>query len=441
MRAREVVLLIFIIGLGVLLTQTDRGNINWEWDWDNWDGPFWGASKEASAQESRTFEAPLPQELAVINTHGEVRVEPSADGRISVVLEKKAWRRTEEEAKEAVASLRLTVDQDGSRLALSTNAEDLPRKRFRTVFRIAAPEGLAVDIQNSYGLVRTVRTGRTTVVNSHGPVTAEDIRGPYSGRTSYEDLSVSDVAADCRAEVRHGALTVLRVKGLAVLSDTYGDLRVEDAAGDVTVTGSHAQVIGRRLAGTVKVETTYQDISLVEVGPATVVGHHSAVEVADAKGAVDITDSYGRVVLQRIQGGLKVNGRSLEISGRTITGPEISLTTSYRTIDLADFSGTTDITGAHSRIILAPSRIDAALQVRNEYGDVQFTWPAGVRNPFEARTRYGKVRWNLSEATDLNETNGQSLVKAFGRETGRPSVSLVTSYGDIIIEPPSAVQK
>jgi hypothetical protein len=441
MRPREVVLLIFIIGLGVLLTQTYRGNINWEWDWDNWDGPFFTASHEAAAQESRTFEAPLPGELAVVNTHGEVRVEPSADGRITVTLEKKAWRRTDEEAREAVESLHLTVDQGASRLALSTNAEDLPRKRFRTVFRITAPEGLAVDIQNSYGPVKTVRTGRTTVVNSHGPVTAEDVRGAYTGRTTYEDISVSDVAAECRVEARHGAVTVLRVKGPAVLSDTYGDLRVEDAAGDVTVTCAHTDVIGRRLAGTVKVETTYRDISLVEVGPATVVGHHSAVEVLDARGPVDITDSYGRVVLQRIRGSLKVGGRSLEISGRTITGPEISVSTSYQSIDLADFAGRTDITASHSNIVLAPASLEAGLRVKNDYGEVRFTWPDALRNPLEARTRYGKVRWNLPQAPDVSESDGESFVRAFGNETGRPPVSLSTSYADIIIGPASAQNK
>lgn len=434
MKGREVVLLVFIIAAGVLLTQTYRGNINWDWNWGDWDGPLFGLSHEAAAQETRTIEQPLPQELRVVNSHGDVVVEPAADGLMTISLEKKAFARTEEEARQAAQALHLTVSREGSKLVLSTNRDDFRRRRFQTNFRITAPEGLTVDIENSYGLVKTIKTGPTTVANSHGAVTAESVRGAYVCRTSYEDVNVSDAAADCRVESHHGSVTILRVKGPARVTNSYGEVRLEDAAGDVTVNGSHAEVTGRRLAGTVRVETTYRDISLAEVGPATVIGHHSGIEVSEAKGSVDITDNYGRVGLKGIQGSLTVSGRSLEISGRACAGPLISITTSYENIDLADFSGKADITASHANVSLAPARIGGDILVKGDYGEIRLIWPAGSRNPFEARTRYGKVRWNLSEKPDLNETNGLSLVKAFGAETGQPRVSLSTSYADIVIE-------
>lgn len=436
MKGREVFLLILIIVAGILLTQTYRGNINWNWDWDGegWGWNFFGWAHEAKAQETKAIEDPLPQELIVDNSHGEVVVEPASDGRLTVSLEKKAFRRTEEEARRAVEALHLTVNREGSKLVLSTNRDDFRRQRFQTNFRITAPEGLAVDIRNSYGLVKTVKTGRTTVVNSHGPVTAERVGAACVARTSYNDISVLDAAADCDVHGHHGSVTVLRAKGAVKVSDSYGEIRVEDAGGEVTINGGHAEVIGRRLAGTVKVETTYKDISLAEVGPATVIGHHSAIDISQAKGRVDIIDSYGRVNLQGIQGNLTVSGRSLEVLGRTCSGPEISITTSYQNIDLADFSGKADITARHSEISLAPIRIGGEIVVKGEYAGIHLFWPAGSRNPFEARTRYGKVRWNLSEKPDLDQTDGVSLVKAFGAETGQPPVSLSTSYADIVVK-------
>jgi hypothetical protein len=434
MRAREVVLLIFIIVAGLLLTQTYKGNINWDWNWGDWQGPFFGMSHEGTAQETRAIAAPLPEELVVVNSHGDVDVQASADGTMTVILEKKAFRRTEEEARKAAELLQMTVTRQGSKLVLSTNRDDFRRRNFVTNFRITVPEGLAVDIRSSYGLVKTVRTGRTTIDNSHGPVIASDIRGSFISRNSYDDASVSDAAADCEVDCSHGEAVVARVKGRVRVTDTYGSIRVEDAGGDVVLNGSHADIHGLRLPGTVKAETTYRDISLTDVGPATVVGHHSGVTVKGVKGSLDITNSYGQVKVEDIQGGLAVNGRSVEVSGRAITAPEISISTSYQDVDLSDFTGKTTVTMAHGNVSLAPRQITGDITVKAEYSAVTLVWPAGAANPFEARTRVGEIRWGLSAKPDLNEKNGSSVLKAFGSEQGRPMVNLSTSYADITVE-------
>jgi DUF4097 and DUF4098 domain-containing protein YvlB len=434
MRAREVVLLIFIIAAGLLLTQTYKGNINWDWNWDDWQGPFFGLSHEATAQESQAIAAPLPEELVVVNSHGDVDVQASADGQMTVFLEKKAYRRTEDEARKAADQLHMTVDRQGSKLVLSTNRDDFRRRNFVSNFRITVPEGLAVNIRNSYGLVKAVKTGRTTIDNSHGPVTASDIRGSLISRNSYDDAAISDVAADCEVDCHHGEAVVLRVKGRVRVTDTYGSVRVEDVGGDVVLNGSHAEMHGLRLPGTVRVETTYRDIALTDVGPATVIGHHSGVDIKGVKGSLDITDSYGQVKLADVQGGLVIHGRSVEVSGRTIAGPDISISTSYQNVDLADFSGKTTVTTAHGNVSLQPAQVSGDITVKAEYAEIKFIWPAGAKNPFEARTHNGEVRWNLSVKPDLNQKNGYSLVKAFGSEQGKPQVVLSTSYADIIIE-------
>ena len=434
MRAREVVLLIFIIAAGLLLTQTYKGNINWDWNWGDWQGPFFGLSHEATAQESQAIAAPLPEELVVVNSHGDVDVQASTDGQVTVFFEKKAYRRTEEEARQAAEQLHMTVNRQGAKLVLSTNRDDFRRRNFVSNFRITVPEGLAVNIRNSYGLVKAVKTGRTTIDNSHGPVTASDIRGALVSRNSYDDAAISDVAADCEVDCSHGEASVVRVKGRVQVTDTYGSIRVEDAGGNVVLNGSHADIHGLKLPGTVKAETTYRDISLTEVGPATVIGHHSLVEAKGVKGSLDITNSYGQVKLDDIQGGLAVHGRSVEVNGRAITAPEISISTSYQNVDLADFSGKTTVTTAHGNVTLQPAQVSGDITVTAEYSGITLLWPAGAKNPFEARTHNGEIRWSLSTKPDLDQKNGSSLVKAFGSEQGKPRVLLSTSYGDIVIK-------
>ena len=434
MKAREIALLIFIVCAGLVLTQSYKGRLNWSWDWGDWDAPFFGSSHEFAAQESKVIDAPLPEELIVDNSHGDVDIQAAADGRLTVILEKKAYRRNEAEARTAAEELRLTAERRGGNLVLSTNRDEFKKKRFVTNFRITVPEGLAVDVRTSYGLVRVSQTGKTSIENSHGGVTASDIRGALTSRNTYEDVSVSDVASDCEVECHHGAATVVRVKGRVQVKDTYGQLRVEEAGGDVSLDGSHTEIVGLKLAGAVKAETTYRDISLTDVGSATVVGHHSGVEVNGCRGNLDITDTYGRVKVQNIQGGLAVHGQSLEVFGRALTGPENSVSTTYQNIDLAGFSGRTTVTTSHGNVTLQPAVLAGDLEVKADYAGIRLLWPAGARYPFEARTNNGDIRWNLSVPPDLDQKNGSSLLKAFGAEQGKPRVVLNTSYANIIVE-------
>jgi len=442
MKAREIILLIFIILGGFLLTQSDKGRIdwNWGWDWEDGEGLFFARSHEFTAQETKTIEAPLPEELVIDNSHGDVEVQPSADGSLTVSLQTKAYRRSEEEAREAAQAVHLTVDRQGAKLVLSTNRDTFRTKRFQTNWLIRLPEGRAIDIRNSYGQVKTERTGGTSITNSHGPVASRDVRGTFVCQTSYDDVTLSDLAADCRVECQHGSVRAARVKGRVEVTSSYGEVRVEDAGADVVINGVHAEIAVLKVGGTVKAETTYRDISLAETGPATVIGHHSDVDAQEINGDLDVADIYGRVSVRGVRGSLSVHGRSLEIKGRTISGPKLSLSTSYQNVDLADFSGQTDITTAHGSVSLQPSRIGGDIIVQAEHSEIRLAWPSGAVLPLEARTRNGSIHWGLQGKPDLEKTNGESLLRAFGQAAGGPRVNLNTSYADIILEPAAAAE-
>jgi hypothetical protein len=55
MKAREVLLLVLIVIVGVLLYQANTGGLKLDWDWD---GPIGGRTFDF--EESLTLEAPVP---------------------------------------------------------------------------------------------------------------------------------------------------------------------------------------------------------------------------------------------------------------------------------------------------------------------------------------------------------------------------------------------
>jgi len=439
MKTKEFFLLILIIAAGVIFYHAETGrleDLNPGWDWDpgwDWGGLFSGWGHEYTFQESRELTPSPSAALEVVNSHGRVEVQGGATDKISITLVKRIWRGKEAEARGTAASLQLIVQDDGQRVLVTTNREEVKRRRFETEFTITVPQGLKVTVQNSYGLVKTVLTGETTVSNSHGEVVARDIRGKFSVQNSYENVDLAGLAADCFVRSRHAELLLRQAQGLVQVDHSYGSIHLEDIAGNVTVTAPHSEVTGLRLAGTVKVESSYELISLTETGGVQVDGHHSDIKLEAVRGDGDVTDSYGTVELLDVKGKVVVNGHNLGVVGRRLEGPEISVSSSYQDVELAEFTGKTTVTLRHAGLKLKPGLLAGDLRVQGEYCPIELTWPAGGRFPFDSQTRNSEIHWELATPPSFKSSNGLSVLKAFQEVTGKPLISLTTTYGDITV--------
>jgi hypothetical protein len=158
------------------------------------------------------------------------------------------------------------------------------------------------------------------------------------------------------------------------------------------------------------------------------------VEAEAVAGGLKIATSYENVRVDDIRGDLTIEGKSVEVTGRSIAAREVRITTSYENLDLADFTGNAIISLSHGDAVLAPSSLDFPIEVKNVYSTVRLFLPKGERGPIEARSRGGEVKWGLAEPPSVNQTNGEAVVKAFLDRVQRPGIFLSTSYGDIYIE-------
>ena len=430
MKAKEIILLIFIIIVGIIFFHAQTGKIHF----DNYCGDgFIFFCDEFEYEESQEINPPFPPELQVINAHGDVEIQGTEEENITVVFVKKIWRRNEELAKEISDKLNMSVNKGINELTISTNRNNFKLKNFKTSFRLFIPEGMNVKVKNSYGIVKTYKLGNTNIINRHGKVIASKIDGNIFVRNSYEDVEVENVQSDCRIESSHSSLTAKSVKGNTHIIHRYGTIHLEDFSQDVTVEGSHNEVFGQNLSGTVEIENSYEKIILLNAGPTKIIGNHSYIEINGIDGDLGITDRYSNVRLNNIHGNLAIDGKSLGIYGNTISGDEINISSSYNDIELDKFSGKTTILLSHGKSILRPSPLTQPIEVKGTYVNIIFHWPSEGKYPVEAQNKGGNIKWELPFEPTFRKENSLSIIKAFTDEKENPRIFLSTSYGSIRI--------
>lgn len=291
-----------------------------------------------------------------------------------------------------------------------------------------------IEVNNSYGEVKTVKVGNTNIKNRHGKIIASDIAGELLIENSYKDIEVDNVQSDCQIEGKHADVFVNGVKGKTQIIHQYGKVRLENISQDVKIEGSHSGVYGENLMGSVEVTTSYKKIALFDVGPTKIRARHSPVEVEGAREYVDIEDNYSKVKVDNLQGDLIVDGKNLEVYGKSIVGQKIYITSSYRNVELFEFSGKTTILLEHGEIVLDPSPLTHPIEVKGKYAGIKFYWPLKEKYPFEARAKNGDIKWRLPDEMSIQEEDHMSTVKAFLEEKEKPSIFLSTSYSTIRIE-------
>ncbi len=296
------------------------------------------------------------------------------------------------------------------------------------------PEGTAIKVKNSYGLVKTSQVGSTDIYNRHGKIIASDIAGEITIQNSYKEVQVENVQSDCRIDSKYTNVFIGNVQGNTNIKHRHGKIRLEDLSQDVKVEGSHTEIFGQNITGNVEVLTSYENVSLFDVGPTKITGNHARLEVDGAQGSLEINHKYGKVKLNNIQGNLSVEGRNVGVLGRTIVGEKIYISSSYSPIDLAEFTGKTELLLRHGDIKLEPSPLTYPIEVKGRYSNIRLYWPPGEKYPFEARNEGGEIKWNLPAELTFVEKNRVTAVKAFSQETEKPSIILSTSYGTIRVE-------
>lgn len=427
MKAKEVLLLIFIVVAGVGLHYLNDLKLTV----DDWEVGFPFRGEPYLFEEVKT-EAPAGI-LEIVNSHGSVHIEGVEARDIEISLEKRVWRKSEPEGREIAEQIKLLSTRNGQRLLLTTNRDTFRKKNFSTSFRVRVPKETAVVVRNSYGLARVAGVKEVELENQHGRVDIVEVAGSVRVKNAYEKVSLMDIEGECWLQTRHSSALLSRVAGPVHVDCAHETLELFDLRSSLELNSRHTKIRAVRIAGAAQISGSYEPITLSETGPAIIKGHHSPVEVNTARGQLQIETTYERIRLADLEGDLVIRARSSRVDILGARASRLQIETSYEPVNVEDFSGQLELRLKHAGLSLAPLNLDYPITAATEYGNIKFLWPENQTARLEASSKGGRISWQLPFSPDENTNNGLAVVRAFREAQDRPEIKLMTSYGNIEI--------
>lgn len=264
-------------------------------------GKFYGPSFEFEETEERAVSSQGPLEVEVRNSFGAVRVLPGEEGRVRVALRKVVFQPTEEKARVFAERVELRLVEQEGLLRISTNRDEVEGREkvgFETHLEVHVPAAATAVVRSDHGRVEASGIAGADVKASFEDVRVERISGMVSIDGRHGTVEASDLGADLQLKSRHGDVEVTGVEGAV-------DVDVEHGA--LTAHGT-ASVDARVSFGRVVVESIEGDLTLE--------ARHAGAQIADVSGHVSVQTSYDGVRLERVGGDVtaRVQHGSVKVS-------------------------------------------------------------------------------------------------------------------------------
>ncbi|MGI5998039.1 MAG: DUF4097 family beta strand repeat-containing protein [Lutispora sp.] len=131
-------------------------------------------------------------------------------------------------------------------------------------FIVYIPEGITVDIQNSFGDIDVESAGKTTVKNSHGDIKLVDCSKDVEVENSFGRIEMENIGGNIDASSSNGDIRIEDVAGSIDTETSFGNIRINNVKGNVVAESRNGNVKIAGVEGNVDVETSFGNVEIDE---------------------------------------------------------------------------------------------------------------------------------------------------------------------------------
>lgn len=202
------------------------------------------------------------KELKLTNSFGEVKIRKSSSNEIRLEASVSVQYNDEKKARNYLKdAIRIEEGETTSIYVMDvpSNIKNEYEKA-RVDFTVYIPEGITLDVRNSFGDIDIENAGKATIRNSHGAI------------------RIADCSKDAVAKNSFGSIDMKNIGGNIDASNSNGDIRISNAAGNIDVETSFGNIRLKNVKGNVEAES-----------------RNGNVEIEEAEGSIDAETSFGNV--------------------------------------------------------------------------------------------------------------------------------------------------
>src|ERR1051325_8601226 len=205
-------------------------------------------TSEASEPFDRTFKVGTNAALLVTNVAGSIRVSTGSNGQIVVKAVKRAYDRTQAEARRMLSEVTIAVRNTSDRVELQVEYPRRDRNNTEVQFDITVPVDCSAELRSVSGAIY--------VTGVKGEVRADAVSGNVSLDSTSRIAGIKAVSGDI--EITNGggdqAVTLETVSGkITARRLTAKSLDVNSVSGDIRITDWQSdRAGGRTVSGTIE---------------------------------------------------------------------------------------------------------------------------------------------------------------------------------------------
>ena len=378
--AGTVVLLILIVAFGLSAhysSDVDWGGVRDQMQMDDDLGGLFGTAYTFDDTLQQPF--PAKGNLRVVCDHGSLNISPSDDNTLRVVVHKKLYAKTQDDANKYNDGTKPQVTVNGSSVLLNANTNGAGDHAVQADMDIFVPRDAMVDVASKRG-----------------------------------DVAINDRKSDIKVTLQRGDVTLNEIGGSAKISLEKGSIRASKIAGDLDIDGRIDNVTVDEVAGAVHLTGDFfEDMRLSKIAKTvTFKSSRSDMEIASVPGDLEISSDSVRG--NQLTGPSRVNTRSKDIHLEGVSGD----------LQVDNSNGDVEVTAAGKLPV-------GKMNISGKHGDITLTLPSSAGFQIDATTRKGTITSDFS-ALKIDQTNDSSRVSGTVGN-GASKLQINTDTGDIRI--------
>jgi DUF4097 and DUF4098 domain-containing protein YvlB len=309
-----VLLLILIVASG--LAAHHGSDVNWEgmreqMQIDDDLGGMFGNSY--TFEETLEQQFPAKGSLRIVCDRGAINVTPSDDRNLRVVVHKKLYAKSQDDANSYNEGTKPQISVSGASVVLNANTNG------------SGDHGVSADMD-----VYVPRDAAVEIASKRGDVSVNDRESAVQINLQRGDAALDGITGPVQVNVDKGSVRAQKIKGSISIAGHVDDATIEDVDGSVQLNGDFFNDIRlNKVTGRVDFKSARSDISIASVpgdieisgdslratdvsGPMRLITRSKQIHIEDVRGDLEVENSNGPIEIHPADklpiGKIKISG-------------------------------------------------------------------------------------------------------------------------------------